>query len=122
MPEWSVETENLTRRFGGFGAVDGISIRVRQWQIDGFLGPNGAGNSTTIRMLTGIFAPTNGSGRVAGFDIARERRRIKSAIGSMSQRFSLYEDLTVRENLELCTTSSRHFDGQRHPRVISLEP
>ncbi len=100
MPNWSVEVENLTRLFGDFTAVDHISFRVREGQIFGFLGPNGAGKSTTIRMLTGILPPTSGVGRVAGFDMQRERRQIKKAIGYMSQKFSLYEDLTVRENLE----------------------
>jgi len=100
MPNWSVEVENLTRVFGDFTAVDHISFRVREGQIFGFLGPNGAGKSTTIRMLTGILPPTSGAGRVAGFDMQRERRQIKKAIGYMSQKFSLYEDLTVRENLE----------------------
>jgi ABC-2 type transport system ATP-binding protein len=100
MPEYSVETENLTRTFGDFVAVDHISFQVREGQIFGFLGPNGAGKSTTIRMLTGILPPTSGSGRVAGFDMLRERREIKRVIGYMSQKFSLYEDLTVRENLE----------------------
>jgi ABC-2 type transport system ATP-binding protein len=100
MPTWSVEVENLTRRFGKFVAVDHITFRVREGQIFGFLGPNGAGKSTTIRMLTGILAPTDGSGRVAGFDMRRERQQIKQVIGYMSQKFSLYEDLTVRENLD----------------------
>ena len=100
MPNWSVEVENLARRFGDFVAVDNISFRVREGQIFGFLGPNGAGKSTTIRMLAGILEPTSGTGRVAGFDIIHERRNIKHVIGYMSQRFSLYEDLTVRENLD----------------------
>lgn len=99
MANWSVEVENLTRTFGGFVAVDHISFRVREGQIFGFLGPNGAGKSTTIRMLAGILPPTSGSGRVAGFDMQNERRQIKQSIGYMSQKFSLYEDLTVRENL-----------------------
>jgi ABC-2 type transport system ATP-binding protein len=98
-PQYSVEVENLKRVFDKFVAVAGISFRVREGQIFGFLGPNGAGKSTTIRMLTGILPPTSGSGRVAGFDIIKERRQIKQAIGYMSQKFSLYEDLTVRENL-----------------------
>jgi ABC-2 type transport system ATP-binding protein len=98
--DWSVEVENLTRSFGRFVAVDHISFKVRAGQIFGFLGPNGAGKSTTIRMLTGILAPTGGTGRIAGFDIVSERRRIKQVIGYMSQKFSLYEDLTVGENLQ----------------------
>src|SRR5262245_24842094 len=99
MAKWSVEVANLTRTFGEFVAVDHISFRVREGQIFGFLGPNGAGKSTTIRMLTGILAPTSGSGRVAGFNMRAERLQIKQSIGYMSQKFSLYEDLTVRENL-----------------------
>jgi ABC-2 type transport system ATP-binding protein len=99
MANWSVEVEGLTRTFGDFVAVDHISFRVRAGQIFGFLGPNGAGKSTTIRILTGILPPTGGTGRVAGFDIRTERQQIKQAIGYMSQKFSLYEDLTVHENL-----------------------
>lgn len=100
MAEWSVEADNLTRVFGNFTAVDHISFRVRKGQIFGFLGPNGAGKTTTIRMLTGILPPSSGTGRVAGFDMISERGRIKQSIGYMSQKFSLYEDLTVRENIE----------------------
>ena len=99
MANWSVVVENLTRTFGTFTAVDHISFRVREGQIFGFLGPNGAGKSTTIRMLAGILPPTSGSGRVAGFDMQAERQQIKQVIGYMSQKFSLYEDLTVGENL-----------------------
>jgi ABC-2 type transport system ATP-binding protein len=120
--DWSVEAENLTRVFGDFTAVDRISFRVRKGQIFGFLGPNGAGKSTTIRMLTGILAPTSGAGRVAGFDMIRERRKIKQSIGYMSQKFSLYEDLTARENLEFFggVYGSSHFDWVT--RVCRLEP
>src|SRR5205809_2257508 len=100
MSNWSVEVDNLTRVFGDFAAVDHISFRVREGQIFGFLGPNGAGKSTTIRMLTGILPPTSGTGRIAGFDIITQRRHIKQVIGYMSQKFSLYEDLTVSENLD----------------------
>ena len=99
MANWSVEVEDLTRTFGDFVAVNHISFRVRAGQIFGFLGPNGAGKSTTIRMLTGILPPTSGSGRIAGFDIRTERQQIKQAIGYMSQKFSLYDELTVNENL-----------------------
>ena len=99
MTNWSVEVEDLSRAFGKFIAVDHISFRVREGRIFGFLGPNGAGKSTTIRMLTGILSPTSGTGRVAGFDLNTQRREIKQVIGYMSQKFSLYEDLKVSENL-----------------------
>ncbi len=95
----AVEVEGLVKRFGEFTAVDGLSFAVPRGEIFGFLGPNGAGKSTTIRMLCGILAPSAGRGAVAGFDIVAESERIKSAIGYMSQRFSLYEDLTVEENI-----------------------
>lgn len=95
-----VEVENLERRFGDFRAVAGISFAVRAGEIFGFLGPNGAGKSTTIRMLCGLLAPTGGRGRVAGFDIVRETERIKTRIGYMSQRFSLYDELTVEQNID----------------------
>jgi len=96
----AVETDRLTRTFGSFTAVDSISLRVEQGEIFGFLGPNGAGKSSTIKMLCGILAPTSGSARVGGFDVARESERVRAVIGYMSQRFSLYEDLTVSENLD----------------------
>jgi len=95
----AVVLDHLTKRFDSFTAVDAISLNVPRGQIFGFLGPNGAGKSTTIRMLCGILAPTSGSGSVAGFDIATQPERIKENIGYMSQRFSLYEDLTVEENI-----------------------
>jgi ABC-2 type transport system ATP-binding protein len=91
--------DHLTKRFDAFTAVAAISLTVPKGQIFGFLGPNGAGKSTTIRMLCGILAPTSGSGTVAGFEIATQPERIKENIGYMSQRFSLYEDLTVEENI-----------------------
>ncbi len=95
----SVSLERLTKRFGDFVAVDDISLKVPAGQIFGFLGPNGAGKSTTIRMLCGILPPSSGQGSVAGFDITTEPERIKENIGYMSQRFSLYEELTVEENI-----------------------
>lgn len=95
-----IETENLTRRFESFTAVDKVTMRIKKGSIYGFLGPNGSGKSTTIRMLCGILTPTAGKGTVLGYDIAREGEQIKQHIGYMSQKFSLYEDLTVKENLE----------------------
>jgi len=95
----AIEVKNLTRDFGDFRAVDDLSFQVRRGEVFGFLGPNGAGKSTTIHMLTGLLQPTAGSGQVAGLDLAREAKQIKRQIGYMSQSFSLYEDLTVEENL-----------------------
>ncbi|HXG16116.1 MAG TPA: ABC transporter ATP-binding protein [Calidithermus sp.] len=95
----AVVTRGLTRRFGDLVAVDHLDLTVRAGELYGFLGPNGAGKSTTLRMLTGILPPSEGQGWVLGFDVRREPERIKSAIGYMSQRFSLYDDLTVEENL-----------------------
>jgi ABC-2 type transport system ATP-binding protein len=94
-----IETHALARRFGELVAVRDLSLRVYRGEIFGVLGPNGAGKSTTIRMLCGILDPTGGSGRVVGFDIATQAERIKQHIGYMTQRFSLYEDLSVEENL-----------------------
>ena len=96
----AVVVQNLERRFGSFVAVNRISFTVAKGEIFGFLGPNGAGKSTTIRMLCGILAPTGGTGTVAGFDVQTEPEKIKSHIGYMSQKFSLYEDLTVEENID----------------------
>ncbi|UFS71004.1 ABC transporter ATP-binding protein [Geomonas sp. RF6] len=96
----AVSLRNLTRRFGDFVAVDKVSLEVARGEIFGFLGPNGAGKSTTIRMLCGILPPSEGGGTVAGFDIEKDPEQIKTRIGYMSQRFSLYEDLTVEENID----------------------
>lgn len=98
-PSPIIETHHLARHFGHFVAVRDVSLSVARGEIFGVLGPNGAGKSTTIRMLCGILDPTGGTGTVVGFDIARESERIKERIGYMTQRFSLYEDLTVSENL-----------------------
>jgi ABC-2 type transport system ATP-binding protein len=95
----AVEVHELSKRFGDFVAVDRVSFTVAPGEVFGFLGPNGAGKTTTIKMLNGLLAPSSGSGRVAGFDIATQRTSIKSAIGYMSQLFSLYGDLTVDENI-----------------------
>jgi ABC-2 type transport system ATP-binding protein len=98
--ETSVSVRGLTRRFGEFVAVRAVSFSVRKGEIFGFLGPNGAGKSTTIRMLCGLLAPSAGEGTVAGFDLRTEGEKIKQHIGYMSQRFSLYDDLTVEENID----------------------
>jgi ABC-2 type transport system ATP-binding protein len=95
----AIEARELTKRFGGFTAVDRVSFEVARGEIFGYLGANGAGKSTTIRMLNGLLAPTEGEGRVAGHDLARDPGAVKAAIGYMSQKFSLYLDLPVRENL-----------------------
>ncbi len=98
--EVAVEVRDLTRRFGKFVAVDHVSFQVPRGEIFGFLGPNGAGKSTAIRMLCGLLRPSAGSGTVAGYDIGRDSEKIKQHIGYMSQKFSLYEDLTVEENID----------------------
>ena len=94
-----IQTHHLARRFGGLVAVRDVSLSVEKGEIFGVLGPNGAGKSTTIRMLCGILDPTEGTGTVIGFDLKKDAERIKARIGYMTQRFSLYEDLTVHENL-----------------------
>jgi len=99
MAPFVVEVKDLVRKFDSFVAVDHIDFQVEKGEIFGFLGPNGAGKSTTIRMLCGLLLPTSGKGKVAGFDIMMEPEKIKQAIGYMSQKFSLYDDLTVIENL-----------------------
>lgn len=98
--DYVVEVENLEKRFGDFRAVAGVSFSVRRGEIFGFLGPNGAGKSTTIRMLCGLLTPSGGTGRVAGFDIIKDTEKIKTRIGYMSQKFSLYDELTVEENID----------------------
>jgi ABC-2 type transport system ATP-binding protein len=99
MTDYAVTVNNLRRQFGHFVAVNDISFSVERGEIFGFLGPNGAGKSTTIRMLCGLLLPSGGSGTVAGFDLMKEFEKIKTRIGYMSQKFSLYQTLTVEENL-----------------------
>lgn len=100
IPQVVIETEKLTKRFGDFTAVDEISFRVFKGEIFGFLGANGAGKTTAMRMLTGLLHPTSGKATVAGFDVYKKSESIKKNIGYMSQKFSLYEDLTITENLQ----------------------
>ncbi len=98
--EFTVETRDLVKRFGDFVAVDHVTLQVKRGEIFGFLGPNGAGKSTTIRILCGLLEPTSGTGTVAGFDAGTQSEQIKRNIGYMSQKFSLYDDLTVEENID----------------------
>ena len=98
-PALVIRCEGLTKRFGDFVAVKAISFGVAAGEIFGFLGANGAGKTTAMRMLCGLLAPTAGAATVAGFDVRRQPELIKQHIGYMSQKFSLYEDLTVRENI-----------------------
>ena len=100
---WAVEIDDMVKKFGDFVAVDHVSLKISKGEIFGFLGPNGAGKSTTIRMLCGLLTPTSGRGSVNGFDVASQPEEIRRSIGYMSQRFSLYDDLTVEENIDFFT-------------------
>ena len=101
MSDLAIQAKDLTRTFGSFTAVNHITFDVRAGEVFGFLGANGAGKTTAIRMLTGLLAPSGGNATVAGYDVARESESVKRSIGYMSQRFSLYDDLSVRENIRL---------------------
>jgi ABC-2 type transport system ATP-binding protein len=116
-PRLAVVTRGLTKRFGKVVAVDHLDLAVRRGELYGFLGPNGAGKSTTLRMLCGILEPTDGEGRVLGIDIRADPERVKSAIGYMSQRFSLYDDLTVDENLTFYARVYMVPRAERPPRI-----
>jgi ABC-2 type transport system ATP-binding protein len=98
--EYAISIKHLTKKFGSFTAVDDLSFDIPKGKIFGFLGPNGSGKSTTIRMICGVIRPTSGEGTVLGYDLTKETEKIKQNIGYMSQKFSLYEDLTVEENLD----------------------
>lgn len=116
----AIEVEHLSRRFGGFTAVNDVSFSVGTGEIFGYLGANGAGKSTTIRMLCGLLKPSGGHARVAGFDVEREPERVKSGIGYMSQRFSLYLDLSVRANLEFFASAYGAYGAALQARIDEM--
>jgi len=120
MSTLAIEATDLTRRFGAFTAVDRITFDVREGEVFGFLGANGAGKTTAIRMLTGLLAPSSGKATVAGHDVAREAERVTCHIGYMSQRFSLYEDLTPLENISLYGGIYDLTDAQIHDRAQTM--
>jgi len=120
---WAVEIGDLVKTFGTFVAVDHVSLQVRKGEIFGFLGPNGAGKSTTIRMLCGLLTPTSGHASVNGLDVATEPEAIRRSIGYMSQKFSLYDDLTVEENIDFFTGMygvPREVRAQRKQYVLEM--
>lgn len=118
--EYAVTIDKLTRRFGDFKAVDEISLTVEKGEIFGFLGANGAGKTTAIRMLCGLLLPTSGSGTVNGFNIFTESEKIKQSIGYMSQKFSLYRDLTGQENLQFYGSVYQIPSGDLKDRIAEL--
>ena len=124
MSNLAIQAKELTRTFGSFTAVNRITFDVRAGEVFGFLGANGAGKTTAIRMLTGLLAPNGGQATVAGFDIARESESVKRSIGYMSQRFSLYDDLSVRENIRLYggiyDLTSAEIDDRTHKMLARL--
>ena len=117
---YAIVTKGLTKRFGKILAVDHVDLTIKKGEVYGFLGPNGAGKSTTIRMLCGLLDPTEGTGYVLGHDITKEPERIKEKIGYMSQRFSLYEDLTVRENLDFYASIYSVPNGIKQTRIEQM--
>lgn len=118
--EYVIESKDLTKRFGSFTAVDKLSVNIRKGEVFGFLGPNGAGKSTAIRMLCGILEPSSGSASVLGYDLIKETEIIKSNIGYMSQKFSLYDDLTVLQNLNFYAGIYNVPRGERKNRIQEM--
>lgn len=125
MSDFAIETEALTKTFGDFTAVDEISIKVEKGEIFGFLGANGAGKTTAMKMLTGLLTPTSGKAMVSGFDVYSESESIKKNIGYMSQKFSLYDDLTPEENIRfyggIYGLDDQHLPQKRKELIESLE-
>ena len=123
MSGWAVETDDLVKSFGPFVAVDHVSLRVRKGEIFGFLGPNGAGKSTTIRMLCGLLTPTSGRALVGNLDVAVDPEKVRRNIGYMSQKFSLYDDLTVEQNIDFFAGLygvPRELRGERKRHVLEM--
>ncbi|MEX2131207.1 MAG: ABC transporter ATP-binding protein [Pseudohongiellaceae bacterium] len=120
--QFAIQARDLSRSFGSLRAVDGVDLQIQTGTIYGFLGPNGSGKSTTIRMLCGLLTPSGGEARVLGLDVSRRRdaEKLKTLIGYMTQRFSLYEDLTVRENLQFVSEVYAVRGRKRHARVLEL--
>jgi ABC-2 type transport system ATP-binding protein len=118
--EYVIETHDLTKRFGDFLAVDHVSFSVRAGEVVGYLGPNGSGKTTTIRMLLGLLIPSEGSAQVLGFDATRQTEQVRSRVGYMSQKFALYYDLSVLENLEFYAGVYGVNDRSRLQRVLAL--
>ncbi len=121
--DYAISVENLTKKFGSFTAVDNINFSIPKGSIFGFLGPNGSGKSTTIRMLCGVLRPTGGKALVMGRDVTKDTEAVRQSLGYMSQRFSLYEDLTVEENLDFYAGVyglSKQVTSQRKKELIAM--
>ena len=115
-----IETKNMTKKFGSFTAVDNVSMQIEEGTIYGFLGPNGSGKTTTMKVLCGLLAATSGEGLVLGMNLAHSSQEIKNKVGYMSQKFSLYPDLTARENLEFYAGLYGMTDGQKAERIPAM--
>lgn len=120
MPDTVITVSALTKKFGDFTAVDAVSFEVQRGEVVGYLGPNGSGKTTTMRMLLGLLRPTAGSAQVLGYDIVRDAERIRPLVGYMSQKFALYDDLTVRENLAFYGGVYGLTEAQLRPRLAEL--
>lgn len=120
MTQTVISVSTLTKKFGDFTAVDSVSFEVQRGEVVGYLGPNGSGKTTTMRMLLGLLRPTAGSAQVLGYDIVRDAERIRPLVGYMSQKFALYDDLTVRENLAFYGGVYGLTEAQLRPRLAEL--
>ncbi|HKP50395.1 MAG TPA: ABC transporter ATP-binding protein [Gemmatimonadales bacterium] len=116
----AVVTQSLSKSFGSLKAVDSLDLSIHRGEVFGLLGPNGSGKTTTIRMLCGLMEPTSGSAEVVGFDVTRQAEQIRSRIGYMSQRFGLYDDLTVQENIRFYATIYGLHGAERTRRITEL--